>query len=117
MRVRRAVHFAVSLPGDRGRIVSGFRAGSGINIFFNLKWWLREGRPAYRSANNVICIYESVPMPFLLYVVDKRLGRELRSDSPNVNLMTDVQSDCLGVTTDGSWAETPAHSRITLTPA
>ena len=32
---RAAVHFAVSLPGDHGRIVSGFRTNSVIYIFFN----------------------------------------------------------------------------------
>ena len=52
-----------------------------------------------------------------LKVIDKRLSLGLHSDSPNVNLMTDVQNDCLGVTADGSWVEAPAHSSSTLTPA
>ena len=62
-------------------------------------------------------MYVDVPMSFFLHFIDKRRNRELYSDSPNVNLMASVQNDCLGVTADGSWAEPPAHSRITLTPA
>ena len=58
---RAAVHLAVRLLGDQGRIVSGFRANSKIYIFFNLRQWLRDGRDAYRSANIVICAYEAVP--------------------------------------------------------
>ena len=66
--VRRAVHLAVSLPGDTGSIVSGFRAGSRIYIFFDLKSWLLEGRPAYRSCNNVTSLSLSgvallIPVP------------------------------------------------------
>ena len=34
---RAAVHFAVSLPGDNGRIVSGFRTNSVIYIFLKLE--------------------------------------------------------------------------------
>ena len=55
-------------------------------------------------------------MPYSLKVIDKRLGMELYSDSPNTNLLADVQNDCLGVTADGSWATAPAHERIRLTP-
>ena len=73
MRVLRAVYFAVSLPGDTGRTVSGFRAGSRIYISFDFRSWLRQERPAYRSTNNVICIYEGLPMPFFLYVIDKKV--------------------------------------------
>ena len=35
---RAAVHFAVSLPGDHGRMVSGFRTNYIIYMFFKLRW-------------------------------------------------------------------------------
>ena len=41
-RVRQAAHFAVSLPGNTRRIVSGFRAGSRIYILLDLRAWLRH---------------------------------------------------------------------------
>ena len=56
-------------------------------------------------------------MSFFPYVIHKRPHRELHSDSPNVNLLASVQNDCLGVAADGSWAEAPAPSRVTLPPA
>ena len=62
---RVAVHLVVSLLGDHGRIVSGVRTNSVIYIFFNLKQWLRDGRDAYRSANNVICVYETIPLYYV----------------------------------------------------
>ena len=76
-RVRAAAHFAVSLPGDTGRIVSGFRTGSIIFILFDLIRCLRYGRKAYRSANNVICIYEDMSTSYIRHVVDQSHGREL----------------------------------------
>ena len=68
---RAAVHFAVSLSGDHGRIVSGFRTNSSIYIFFNLGDWLKYGRAAYRSANNVVCIYEAIPLTYIYSVIDR----------------------------------------------
>ena len=37
MRARRGDHFALRLPGDTGRIVSGFRVGSRIYFIFDLR--------------------------------------------------------------------------------
>ena len=72
---RAAVHFAVSLPGDHGRIVSGFRTNSVIYIFFDLKQWLRDGRDAYRSANNAICVYEAIPLYYIHNVIDRHADK------------------------------------------
>ena len=74
---RVAVHFVVSLLGDHGRIVSGFRTNSVIYIFFNLKHWLRDGRDAYRSANNVVCVYETNSLYHVLNVIDRHADKEL----------------------------------------
>ena len=84
-------------------------------MFLNSLWWLREGRPAYRSANNVICIYEEFPISYLDYVIEERFNQELCSDSPNTDLLARVQEDRLGVTADGLWAMSSAHERIQLT--
>ena len=73
---RAAVHFVVSLLGGHGRIVSGFRTNSVIYIF-NLKQWLRDGRDAYRSANNVICVYETIPLYYVHNVIDRHADKEL----------------------------------------
>ena len=56
---RVAVHFVVSLLGDHGRIVSGFRTNSVVYMFFDLRKWLRDGRDAYRSPNNVFVFTKS----------------------------------------------------------
>ena len=117
MRVRRADHFAVSLPGDTGRNASGFRAGSRVYICFDLRLWLRQGRPACRSTNNVLCMYEDVPRSFFLYVIDKWFSRELYNDSTNHSLVKNVHEGRLGVEADGSFTRNPAHARITFTPA
>ena len=44
---RAAVHFAISLPGDTGRITSGFRTGSTIYAFFDVRAWLTARRRAF----------------------------------------------------------------------
>ena len=116
---RATVHFAVSLPGDTGSIVSGFRAGSRIYICINLLRWLREGRPAYRSTNNVVCVYvcvyEDVHSSYFNYVGEKFLNRELHNDSPNQRIIDCVQEDCLGVAGDGLRASASAHESIRIT--
>ena len=88
---RATVHVAVSLPGDTGRIVSGFRAVSRIYMFFDLFKWLRHGRGAYRSAKNVICIYEEVQISYFNYVVEKALKRKLHNDVVNREIRDCVQ--------------------------
>ena len=68
------------LLGDHGRIVSGFRTNSIIYILFNLKQWLRDGRDAYRSANNVICAYDAIPLFYVHNVIDRHVDKELLAD-------------------------------------
>ena len=51
-------------------------------MFFNMFRWLKAGRAAYLSANNVVCIYEEVPIAYLDYVVGKSLNQELHNESP-----------------------------------
>ena len=96
--------------------VLGFRAGSRIIICFDLRLWLRHGRPAYRSKDNVICVYEDIPLSCFRNAIDKRLDRKLLTDSANSHLLKCVQEDCLGVEADGSFSRTLAHTRIRLTP-
>ena len=74
---RAAVHFAVSLPGDTGRIAFGFRTGSRIYIFVDIFLWLRKGRAAYHLVNNVICVYGEITRSYINYVVDKSRHEEL----------------------------------------
>ena len=82
-RVRQAVHFAVSLPGDKRKMLLDVKAGSRIYILFDLHLWLRQGRPTYRSKNNVICVYKDIPMSYFRNVINKRLDKELLTDTTN----------------------------------
>ena len=100
-RVRAAVHFAVSLPGDPERIVSVFKTGPRIYNFFDLIRWLRDGRKANRSANNVIRVYEDISTSYMRHVVDRSLGRELYSEYSNLAILRRVLEIALGVTSEG----------------
>ena len=113
---RAAVHFAVSL-GDQGRIVSGFRTNSVIYIFFNLKQWLRDGRDAYRSANNVICVYETIPLYYVHTVIDRLADKDLFADDDWHWLKSAVQANKLDVTGAGLWQDPKESSvQLALTP-
>ena len=70
----------MSLLGDHGRIVCGFTTHSVICMFFDLKQWLRDGRVAYRSANNVVCVYEAIPLTYIHNVIDRHAGKELLAE-------------------------------------
>ena len=60
-----------TLPGDTGRITSGFRTGSTIYAFFDVRAWLTARRRAFMFANNVVCVYEEIPLdPYITNVVD-----------------------------------------------
>ena len=77
LATERLFTFAVSLLGDHGDIVSGFRTNSSICIFFNLREWLKDGRVAYRSANNVVCVYEAISLTYIYKVIDRTYNKEL----------------------------------------
>jgi hypothetical protein len=114
---RAAVHFAVSLLGDHGRIVSGFRTNSVTYIFFNLKQWLRDGRDAYRSANNVSCVYETIPLYYVLNVIDRHADKELFADDDWHWLKSAVQANKLDVTSAGLWHDPKEPSvQLALAP-
>jgi len=114
---RAAVHFVVSLLGDHGRIVSGFRTNSVIYMSFNLKQWLRYGRDAYRSANNVICVYEAIPLTYIHNVIDRLADKELVADDDWHWVKSAVQSNKLEVTSAGFWqAPQESSTQIALTP-
>ena len=114
---RAAVHFDVSLLGDHGRIVSGFRTNSVIYIFLNLAQWLRDGRDAYRSANNVICVYETIPLYYVHNVIDRRADKELSADDDWHWLKSAAQANKLDVTSAGLWQDPNKSSVQTdLTP-
>ena len=95
---RVAVHFVVSLPGDHGRIVSGFRANSAIYIFLRFTQWLRDGRDAYRSANNVI---------------GRHADKELFADDDWHWLKSAVQANKFNVTSAGLWQD-PKESPVQI---
>ena len=114
---RAAVHFAVSLLRDHGRIVSGFRTNSVIYIFFNLKQWLRDGRDAYRSANNVICVYEAIPLYYIHNVIDRHADKELFADDDWHWLKSAVQANKLELTSAGLWQDPHVSTtQVALTP-
>ena len=102
---RAAIHFAVNLLGDHGRIVSGFRTNSVIYIIFDIRQWLIDGRDAYRSANNVICVYEIIPLCYVHNVIDRPADKELRADYDWYWLTTAAQSNILDVTSSGEWPD------------
>ena len=110
---RVAVHFVLGLLGDHGRIVSGFRTNSVIYIFFNLKQWLRDGRDAYRSANNVICVYETIPLYYARNVIDRPADKELFADDDWYWLKAAVQANRLDVTSSGEWQD-PKKSPVEI---
>ena len=114
---RVAVHFAVSLLGDHGRIVSEFRTNSSIYIFFDLRQWLTDGRAAYRSANNVICVHETIPLTYIYSVIDRTYNKELLAEHEWNRLQQAVQANRLQVTSDGRWLADPAAiEQITAHP-
>ena len=51
-------------------------------MLLNMFRSIQAGRAAYRSDNNVICMYEEVPNSYLDYVVDKSRDQELHNESP-----------------------------------
>ena len=56
-------------------------------------------------------------MSYFCNVIDKRLDRELLTDTTNYHLLQCVHNDRLRVQADASFSETVAHTRIRLTPA
>ena len=48
--------------------------------FFDLKNWLIYGRAAYRSANNVVFVYEAVPWTYIYSVIDRTYNKELLAE-------------------------------------
>jgi len=107
------VHFVVSLLGDHGRIVSGFRTNSVIYMFFNLKQWLRYGRDAYLSASNVVCVYETIPLYYVHNVIDRPVDKELLADDDWYWLKAAVQANILDVTSSGEWKD-PKKSPVEI---
>ena len=93
----------MSLLGDHGRIVSGFRTNSTIYIFFNLRQWLKDGRAAYRSANNVVCVYEAILLTYIHNVIDRNSNRELLAEHDWEWLKAAVQANRLEMTSTGRW--------------
>ena len=86
-----------------------------VSAFVNLFLLFREGRAAYRSANNVICVSEEAPLSFITYVVDKARNEYLHVEHRDQWILQAVQNDSLEVTSDGLWAD-PATTQINLTP-
>ena len=84
-------------------MVSGFRTSSVIYIFFNLKQWLRDGRAVYCSANNVICVYESIPLTYIHNVIGRHADKEILAEDDWPWLKSVVQANRLDVTSSGLW--------------
>ena len=57
-RKRQANHFACTLPNDVSTVVSGYRATSQVCIFLDLARWIKDGQQAFKSPNEVICIFQ-----------------------------------------------------------
>ena len=67
---RAAVQFCIGLLGGNGRSVSVYRTNSTIYIFFDMKKWLKGGRAAYRSANNMVCVYDAISLVYIHSVIE-----------------------------------------------
>ena len=93
----------MSLLGDHGRIVSGFRTYYIIYILFNLEQWLRDGRAAYRSANNVICVCAAIPLTYINNVIDRHVDKELLAEDNWPWLLSAAHANKLEVTSAGLW--------------
>ena len=63
--------------------------------------WLKDGRAAYRSANTVIFVYDSVYLVYIHNVIDRNTNRELHSEHDWTWLNTAVQDNILQVTSNG----------------
>ena len=113
MQKRAAVRVTVSLPADTGSVVvSGFKTGATILIFRNLHLWLSEGRRAYLSSNNVVCVYDEIMIdPYIMYIVDifKMTFHHCPAD-PDMNLIRKCKEHCLGVDAQGQLKIEPSTS-------
>ena len=93
-------------------------AGKFIHVhILQLKHWLRDGRAAYRSANNVICVYAAIPLTYIHNVIGRHADKELLTDDDWPRLKSAAQANRLEVTSSGLWL-TPQESvvQISLTP-
>ena len=90
-------------------LFSGFRWALTFTYCFDLNKRLSEGRAAYRSANNVRCIYEEVPTTYLHNVVDKARSLELFNESPNQWMLDRARAYHLGITGEGVWTSSSAN--------
>jgi len=77
---------------------------------------LRDGT-AYRSAHNVICVYESISLVYMHSVIDRNANKELLAEHDGEWLKTAAQENRLQVTSNGRWlTKQEASELITLTP-
>jgi hypothetical protein len=75
-------HFAATLPGDSGSIVSGLRTASEVHIHLDIAKWLIDGHTLYITKNNVICTQEVVSPLYFKLVVNTRLNQCLHRNRP-----------------------------------
>ena len=75
--IRKAVHFATSLPKSNEEMISGLRQKSEVLIFFNLEKWLLNGKEAFASERFVICIFERIPREYIMAAIRVWDGTDL----------------------------------------
>merc|ERR1712026_352652 len=68
-RSRQANHFAVTLPNDTSHVISGYRSEAPVCIFFDLAYWVESGFAAYLSPNEVVCVFEHIPVEYIIAAV------------------------------------------------
>ena len=56
------------------------RAPVRIYICIDLRKWLEDGRATYRSTNNVVCVYETVPLNYSYNAIDRTYNKELHAE-------------------------------------
>ena len=66
---RQANHFATTLPNDLSHVVSGYKSGSSVCIFFDLAAWIEDGYEAYLSPNDVICVFRPIQPKYILAAI------------------------------------------------
>jgi len=65
------------------------------------------------SANNVICVYEIIPLCYVHNVIDRPADRELHADNDWYWLKAAIQANRLDVTSSGEWQD-PKKSPVEM---
>ena len=79
--VRRAVHFATTLPKAGDSVVPGLRKKSEVLIFLDLERWLMNGKKAFATERFVICIFEKIPEHYIMAAIRVSDGLNLQTNT------------------------------------